>query len=55
MVTITLFIPCIASVLIIVRERGARTAAAIVVTVFPLAFLVGGSLHRVLLLTGWGA
>ncbi len=54
MVTITLFVPCIASVLIIVRERGARTAAAIVATIFPLAFLVGGVLHRALLLAGWG-
>jgi ferrous iron transport protein B len=55
MVTITLFVPCVASVLVIVRERGARTAAAIVAIVFPLAFLVGGLLHRSLLLVGWGA
>jgi ferrous iron transport protein B len=53
MVTITLFIPCVASVLIIARERGVRTAAAMTVVVFPLAFLVGGVLHRVLTLTGW--
>jgi ferrous iron transport protein B len=53
MVTITLFIPCVASVLIIARERGARTAAAMTAVVFPLAFLVGGVLHRVLMLTGW--
>jgi ferrous iron transport protein B len=55
MVTITLFIPCVASVLIIVRERGARTALAMTALIFPLAFLVGGVLHRVLLLSGWGA
>jgi ferrous iron transport protein B len=53
MVTITLFIPCVASVLVIARERGARTAAAMTATVFPLAFLIGGLLHRVLLLSGW--
>lgn len=53
MVTITLFIPCVASVLIIARERGARTAAAMTATIFPLAFLVGGLLHRALLLSGW--
>lgn len=53
MVTITLFIPCVASVLIIARERGARVAAAITAIVFPLAFLIGGVLHRVLLLSGW--
>ncbi len=55
MVTITLFIPCVASVLIIARERGMRTAAAITAIVFPLAFLVGGLLHRLLTVAGWGA
>jgi ferrous iron transport protein B len=54
MVTITLFIPCVASILIIVRERGAAQAAAMVATVFPLAFLVGGLLHHALLAGGWG-
>ena len=54
MVTITLFIPCVASVLIIAREWGARTAAAIAAIVFPLAFLVGGILDRVLVATRWG-
>lgn len=55
MVTITLFIPCVASVMMIVRERGAKVAAATVAFVFPLAFLVGGVLYRVLSLIGWGA
>jgi ferrous iron transport protein B len=55
MVTITLFIPCVASVLIIARERGARTAALMVATIFPFAFLVGGLLQRSLVLAGWGA
>ncbi|MES1246292.1 MAG: nucleoside recognition domain-containing protein, partial [Actinomycetota bacterium] len=55
MVTITLFIPCVASVLIIVRERGARAAVAMTALIFPLAFLVGGVLHRILVLSGWGA
>jgi Fe2+ transport system protein B len=54
MVTLTLFIPCIASVLMIARERGARTATAMVVTIFPFAFFVGGIVHRVLLQVGWG-
>lgn len=53
MVTITLFIPCLASVLVIARERGVRTAAAMTAMVFPLAFLIGGILHRVLMLSGW--
>ncbi|HEY8704154.1 MAG TPA: ferrous iron transport protein B [Gaiellaceae bacterium] len=55
MVTITLFIPCVASILIIVRERGAAQAAAMTATVFPLAFLVGGLLHHALVAVGWGA
>ncbi|HSF80484.1 MAG TPA: ferrous iron transport protein B [Anaerolineales bacterium] len=54
MVTITLFIPCIASVIMIAKERGWRTAAGMVSLVFPLAFLVGGLLNRILLWIGWG-
>ena len=54
MVTVTLFIPCIASVMVTGKERGWRTAAGILVLVFPLAFLVGGLLNRILLATGWG-
>ena len=55
MVTITLFIPCIASALIIVRERGMGVALAMAATIFPLAFLVGGLLHRALVVAGAGA
>jgi ferrous iron transport protein B len=54
MVTITLFVPCIASVLMISKERGWRTALGVVVFIFPLAILVGGLLNRLLLLVGWG-
>ena len=54
MVTLTLFIPCIASVIMIAKERGARTAAALTALIFPLAFLIGGVLNRVLQATGWG-
>ena len=38
----------------IAKERGARTAAALTVLIFPLAFLIGGVLNRVLQATGWG-
>ncbi len=55
MVTITLFIPCIASVIMIGKERGARTAWAMVLLIFPLAFVIGGVLERVLRAVGWGA
>jgi ferrous iron transport protein B len=54
MVTVTLFIPCIASVFMIAKERGRATAAAITALVFPLAFMVGGLLNHVLALIGWG-
>jgi ferrous iron transport protein B len=53
MVTITLFIPCVASVFMIARERGVRTAVAMMALIFPLAFLVGGVLHWTLLAIGW--
>jgi len=53
MVTITLFIPCIASVMMISRERGWRSALGMLVFIMPLAFLVGGLLQRVLVFTGW--
>ncbi len=42
MVTITLFVPCIASVLMIVKEQGLRIAAAMLALIMPTAFLVGG-------------
>jgi ferrous iron transport protein B len=54
MVTITLFVPCIASVMMIAKERNWKTAATMLVVVFPLAFIVGGLLNRLLTLTGWG-
>ncbi len=54
MVTITLFVPCIASVLMIAREHNWRTALSILTLVFPVALLIGGLLHRALLLLGWG-
>jgi ferrous iron transport protein B len=54
MVTITLFIPCIASVMMIAKERGWLTAIGMVLLVLPLAFFVGGILYRTLGLIGWG-
>ena len=48
LIVITLFIPCIANVLIIIKEYGGRVATAVVFTVFPLAFVVGGVVNGVL-------
>jgi ferrous iron transport protein B len=50
MVTITLFMPCIANFLMIAREHGLRIAWAMAAFIFPFAFLVGGLVHRVGLL-----
>jgi ferrous iron transport protein B len=52
MVVITLFVPCVANVLMIVKEHGARTAFWVVATVFPIAIFVGGLLNWVI---RWGA
>jgi ferrous iron transport protein B len=48
MVTITLFIPCIANVFMIGKERGWKTAGAMAAFIFPVAFAAGGAV-RVLL------
>ncbi|MEW5960725.1 MAG: nucleoside recognition domain-containing protein, partial [Chloroflexota bacterium] len=48
LVIITLFVPCIASMLMIVKEYGLRIALGVVAFVFPFAFAVGGLLNLVL-------
>jgi len=48
LVTMTLFIPCFASFLMIVKERGLRVAGLMVAFIFPFAFLVGGVLNAIL-------
>ncbi len=45
MVTITLFVPCIANTFMIIKERGAATAAWMLAFIFPFAFLVGAALN----------
>jgi ferrous iron transport protein B len=45
MVTITLFMPCIANFLMIAREHGFKTAWAMAGFIFPFAFFVGGVVH----------
>jgi ferrous iron transport protein B len=48
LVTITLFVPCIANTLIIIKERGLRVALAIVGFIFPFAFIVGAAVNFLL-------
>jgi ferrous iron transport protein B len=54
MVTITLFIPCIANVFMIAKERGWKTAAAMAAFIFPLAFAMGGLVRVFMLAAGFG-
>jgi ferrous iron transport protein B len=48
LVTITLFVPCLANVLIIIKERGLRAALVINVLVIAIALLVGGTINGIL-------
>lgn len=42
MITITLFIPCFASLMMMVKEQGTKVALGMVALIVPFAFLVGG-------------
>jgi len=52
-VTMTLFVPCVAQFAVTLKERGWKTALAIVAFIFPFAFLVGGALHWLIRILGW--
>jgi ferrous iron transport protein B len=52
MVTITLFVPCIAQFLVMVRERGWRAGVAVAAVIMPFAFGVGFLLNLILTSTG---
>lgn len=47
-VTVTLFIPCIANFFMMVKERGWKTGLAIAAFIFPFALLLGTLLNAVL-------
>lgn len=51
LVTITLFVPCIASILVIFKERGRREAAIMWGSTWVISFTVGGLVARLLRLT----
>ena len=48
MVTITLFVPCVAQFLVMIKERGWRSALAVVAIILPFAFGVGFALNWIL-------
>jgi len=48
LVTITLFVPCIANMLMIIKERGIKAGLMIIAAVFPTAVFAGGILRIML-------
>ncbi len=48
LVTITLFVPCIANFFMIIKERGLRIAIYMALFIFPFAIVVGGVTNMVL-------
>jgi ferrous iron transport protein B len=52
LVTLTLFIPCIAQFFMMIKERGLKKALWISAVIFPIAFGVGGMLNFILKILG---
>ena len=52
-VTLTLFLPCVAQFLMMLRERGARVAFGMLAFITPFAFGVGFLLNLLLRGVGW--
>lgn len=52
LVTITLFVPCVANFFVIVKEHGWRTAVAMSAFIFPFAFVVGAVVNLALRAVG---
>lgn len=53
LVTITLFVPCLANFMVIIKERGLRIASGISGFVLLVAFAVGGLVNLILRVTGF--
>ena len=49
LVVITLFVPCIASLMILFKERGTREALLVWAGAWVFAFTVGGALAQIVL------
>jgi ferrous iron transport protein B len=48
MITITLFIPCFASLMMMVKEQGTKVALGMVAVIVPFAFFIGGLFNLIL-------
>ncbi|MFP4000900.1 MAG: ferrous iron transport protein B [Thermoplasmata archaeon] len=51
-VAITLFVPCVANMLVIIKERGMKTALSIIGFIIPFAFFVAGVINHLIKLFG---
>ncbi len=51
LVTLTLFVPCLANFFMIIKERGIKTAILMMVLISPFAIFVGGILNIILKLS----
>jgi ferrous iron transport protein B len=51
-ITLTLFVPCVAQFLMMKKERGIKMACVIAMFIFPFAFAVGGMVNALLNLAG---
>ena len=52
LVVITLFVPCVASIMVMAKEHGSRTAVRIWLGTWIVAFIIGGALAQFLHLFG---
>jgi ferrous iron transport protein B len=48
LVTLTLFVPCLANLFMIIKERGIKAAILMIILITPFALLVGGALNFIL-------
>jgi ferrous iron transport protein B len=54
LITITLFMPCIANFFVVIKEQGLKTAILMGMFIIPFALLVGGAVNYTLRGLGWG-
>ncbi len=48
LVVITLFVPCIANLFVMIKEKGLRVAGLMIAFIIPFAVLVGTALRGIL-------
>jgi ferrous iron transport protein B len=53
LITITLFMPCIANFFVVIKEQGLKTAVLMGLFIIPFALLMGGAVNYVLRGVGW--